>query len=226
MSKFIIIVYVFVTAIFVFGCNVNENICENNIMQNTIAKKQIIGITEIKENEISNNISNEIAKEYITKEEAIDKSSNIVQDSQFKKSNTKPINKPMEQEVAKVEKGEKITINPVEKPIQSENNSSQTIQEDKEQVKEDIPQKNGYYYNESESNFLVSEFKRLTNYDSNFTVRISKSAKSSNPFYPYRESEINKKVYNATFGYFIVYAEDYYKDDIKQRTLYYITFDN
>lgn len=238
MSKFIIIVYIFLSTIFLSGCkNQEEVIYQNNVIENIVIEEQI---TENKvsenviEDEVNTTISNVIAKENITKEETVDKSNNIEKSVEVKETNTKPVNKPVEKEVSKVEKEEEKTIStPIEKPVQVENNSSEEIQEDKvteeiekEPVKEVVPQKNGYYYNESESNFLVSEFKRLTNYDSNFTVRISESAKSSNPFYPYRESEINKKVYNATFGYFIVYAEDYYKDDIKQRTLYYITFDN
>ena len=68
MSKFIIIVYVFVGAIFLFGCNADEHICENNIMENVITEEQIIENqistnTNIQENEILTNISNEIAKE-------------------------------------------------------------------------------------------------------------------------------------------------------------------
>ena len=241
MSKFIVIVYIFFSTIFLSGCkNQEEVIYQNNVIQNIVIEEQIA------ENKVSENViddkekitnTNVIAKENITKEETIDKSSNIEKSVEIKQTNTKPVNKSEEKKVSNVEKvekeEEKVVNTPVEKPVQVENNSSEEKQEDKvteeiekEPVKEVIPQKNGYYYNEGESNFLVSEFKRLTNYDSNFTVRISESAKSSNPFYPYRESEINKKVYNATFGYFIVYAEDYYKDDIKQRTLYYITFDN
>ena len=241
MSKFIIIVYIFLSTIFLSGCkNQEEVVYQNNVIENIVIEEQIT------ENKVSKNvieeeaeitISNVIAKENTTKEETIDKSNNIEKSVEIKQTNTKPVNKSEEKEVSKVEKVEKEedkTIStPIEKPVQVENNSPEEKQEDKvteenekETVKEVIPQKNGYYYNESESNFLVSEFKRLTNYDSNFTVRISESAKNSNPFYPYRESEINKKIYNATFGYFIVYAEDYYKDDIKQRTLYYITFDN
>ncbi len=99
-------------------------------------------------------------------------------------------------------------------------------EEKPEVIINEVPKKNGYYYNEQESNRLVSEFKRITNYNSNFTVRIDKKAKNSNPFYPYREDQIEMQVNGATFGYYIVYAEDYYKDDIKQRTLYYITFDS
>ena len=39
MSKFIIILYVFVGAIFLFGCNADEHICENNIMENVITEE-------------------------------------------------------------------------------------------------------------------------------------------------------------------------------------------
>jgi len=239
MSKFIIIVYFFITTILVFGTNVDESSCDNNIMKNTIPEEQVVENQVILNNsvykqEVKTTVSNEIAKEDTTKEENINKSQSITQNKVIEKPKTENTSKSVENKEPKVEqKVEKTEVldNSKKEPIKEESNSSPIIQEEikseeKQPIVEEIPKKNGYYYNVTESNFLVSEFKRLTNNSSSFTVRISESAKNSNPFYPYRESEINKKVYNATFGYFIVYAEDYYKDDVKQRTLYYITFDN
>lgn len=79
--------------------------------------------------------------------------------------------------------------------------------------------------NEQLDKDLESEFKKITNNDSNFTVRIDSKALSSNPFWTYRESEIIKQVYDTSFGYFVVYAQDYYSNDILRRIMYYISYD-
>lgn len=242
MSKFIIIVYVFVGAIFLFGCNADEHICENNIMENVITEEQLIENqistnTNIQENEILTNISNEIAKE-TTKEETINKSENIIKETTTKPKNETvntpaPTVKPVEQPVVKKEETKTDTVvpkketKPVENktPIESTPEPTPTPEETPKPVEPEVPKKNGYYYNEDQTNFLVSEFYRLTNNNPSFTVKPDEKARNSSPFWPYKESEITKQIINITFGDFIVYAEDYYKDDVKQRTLYYICFD-
>lgn len=235
MSKFIIIVYIFVGAIFLFGCNADEHNCENNIMENVITEEQLIENqistnTNIQENEILTNISNEIAKE-TTKEETINKSENIIKETTTKPKNETvntpvPTVKPVEQPVVKKEKTKTDTVVPnVEtKAIENITPTENTLETTPTLEELEIPKKNGYYYNEGKTNFLVSEFYRLTNNNPNFTVKPDPKAKKSNPFWGYKESEITKQIENISFGDFIVYAEDYYKDDIIQRTLYYICF--
>lgn len=224
MSKFIIIVYVFVGAMFLFGCNADEHICENNIMENVITEEQLI------ENQISTNIDiqeSKITKE-TTKEETINKSENVKEDLTTKQKNG-IVNTPLTTEKPVVKKEEtrtdtavsNVETKAIENITQTENTSETTSTHEEPE----IPKKNGYYYNEGKTNFLVSEFYRLTNNNPSFTVKPDEKAKNSSPFWPYKESEITKQIKNITFGDFIVYAEDYYKDDVKQRTLYYICFD-
>jgi len=223
MSKFIIIVYVFVGAMFLFGCNADEHICENNIMENVITEEQLI------ENQISTNIDiqeSKITKE-TTKEETINKSENVKEDLTTKQKNG-IVNTPLTTEKPVVKKEEtrtdtavsNVETKAIENITQTENTSETTSTHEEPE----IPKKNGYYYNEGKTNFLVSEFYRLTNNNPNFTVKPDPKAKKSNPFWGYKESEITKQIENISFGDFIVYAEDYYKDDIIQRTLYYICF--
>lgn len=223
MSKFIIIVYVFVGAMFLFGCNADEHICENNIMENVITEEQLI------ENQISTNIDiqeSKITKE-TTKEETINKSENVKEDLTTKQKNG-IVNTPLTTEKSVVKKEEtrtdtavsNVETKAIENITQTENTSETTSTHEEPE----IPKKNGYYYNEGKTNFLVSEFYRLTNNNPNFTVKPDPKAKKSNPFWGYKESEITKQIENISFGDFIVYAEDYYKDDIIQRTLYYICF--
>ncbi len=239
MCKFIIIVYVFVTAVFVLGCDTNDKPYENNIMQNTIAKEQIIENkidtnTTIQENEILTNISSEITKEE-TKEKTINNSENIEKNTTTKPknetiSNPSPTVKPVEKPTNKKEETNTVVPNTENKPIENNNPSESTPaptpEENPKPTTPEVPKKNGYFVNEEASAFLLSEFYRLTNGNSNFTAEIDSKAKGSNPFWPYSESEITKQLINITFGDFIVYAEDYYKDDVKQRTLYYICFDS
>lgn len=172
-------------------------------------------------------------------EEIVNKIENAVITSEITENSTKEESKEQKKSISKVnEIAPKTEITQPKDSIASETSNSQdsipvvknpsddiTIEPEVTipEVTEEL--KNGYFYNESESQLLLSEFKRITNNDSNFTVRIDKKAKNSNPFWPYKESEIQKQIGNMTFGYFIVYSEDYYKDGVKQRTLYYITFD-
>lgn len=224
MSKFIIIVYIFINLIFLFGCTADEHICENNIMENNIAEEQII------ENHISINMDiqeNEITKEP-TKEETINKTENIKEDSTTKsKSGTVNTPLPTEKTVEKKEETKTDTVVSNVEPGTIENTTltENTTEPSPTPVEPEVPKKNGYYYNEEKTNFLVSEFYRLTNNNPNFTVKPDSRAKKSNPFWGYKESEITKQIENISFGDFIVYAEDYYKDDVIQRTLYYICFD-
>lgn len=223
MSKFIIIVYIFINVIFLFGCTADEHICENNVKENNLTEEQII------ENQSSINIDiqeSKITKE-TTKEETINKSENVKEDLTSKQKNG-IVNTPLTTEKSVVKKEETRTdtaVSNVEtKAIENITPTENTSETTSTHEEPEIPKKNGYYYNEGKTNFLVSEFYRLTNNNPNFTVKPDPKAKKSNPFWGYKESEITKQIENISFGDFIVYAEDYYKDDIIQRTLYYICF--
>lgn len=223
MSKFIIIVYIFINVIFLFGCTADKHICENNVKENNLTEEQII------ENQSSINIDiqeSKITKE-TTKEETINKSENVKEDLTTKQKNG-IVNTPLTTEKPVVKKEETRTdtaVSNVEtKAIENITPTENTSETTSTHEEPEIPKKNGYYYNEGKTNFLVSEFYRLTNNNPNFTVKPDPKAKKSNPFWGYKESEITKQIENISFGDFIVYAEDYYKDDIIQRTLYYICF--
>lgn len=223
MSKFIIIVYIFINVIFLFGCTADEHICENNVMGNNLTEEQII------ENQSSINIDiqeGKITKE-TTKEETINKSENVKEDLTTKQKNG-TVNTPLTTEKTVVKKEETRTDTAVPnvetKAIENITPTENTLETTPTLEELEIPKKNGYYYNEGKTKFLVSEFYRLTNNNPNFTVKPDPKAKKSNPFWGYKESEITKQIENISFGDFIVYAEDYYKDDIIQRTLYYICF--
>lgn len=81
-----------------------------------------------------------------------------------------------------------------------------------------------YKQNVNQSNYMVSEFNRITNNDSNFSAEAKELAKKGYSFYPYRESEIKKQIKNITFGDFYVYAEDVFLNGTYKRTIYYINF--
>lgn len=220
MKKFIFILISLIVTVIPFNYKNNEEEINQN---NCMIKNEIISNEIEAENSVITEKTEEVNENVIEKSDVImqnnTKSVEIVQNNA--KQSIKEEQIIIEEEVKEEEIIE-------QEEIKQEEEQQETIIEPIEQKEEIIPEvikKNGYYYNEEATNLLVSEFKRITNYDSNFNVRIDEKARNTNPFYPYRESQIEIQVCNLSFGNFIVYAEDFYKDDVKQRTLYYITFD-
>lgn len=243
MKKFAIIFTFIFAIICLLGCifygytwknNVPDNNAEiaNIEMQNEIVQDNIKGITEnLTREEIIETSNKTTEVETVKKKESSKTNNKTLEDTKSKVVVTETIKdnsniETNEQETVKIETNvsEPTPTNPETKqeeptPEIPEETKKEEVQEEQKELK------NGYFYNAEASNFLVNEFKRITNNDINFTVRIDSKAKESNPFWPYKESELIKQVCNTTFGYFIVYAEDFYKDDVKQRTLYYIELD-
>lgn len=244
MKKFAIIFTFIFAIVILLGYIFYRYTWKNNVPDNNA---EIANIEM--QNEIGQNNMNEDVTENITKEEIIETSNKTTEvEIVEKKESPKTNNKTLEDTKSKVVVTETIKDNSnietnEQESVKIDTNISETTpsnpetkQEEptpeipeetkKEEVQEEQKElKNGYFYNAEASNLLVNEFKRITNNDINFTVRIDSKAKESNPFWPYKESELIKQVCNTTFGYFIVYAEDFYKDDVKQRTLYYIELD-
>lgn len=226
MMKILVKIIIFFILLIILGgifVLENQKLKETSQISN-IPKKNIVICDAITET-IPNNVIEEN-----TNEETIKETQNIVVTKQNVNVETKIENS----NIKEVQKKENILTEKTETPkketeiIEDTTPSpapTETPEEKPEEASEETYKKNGYFYNESETKFLISEFKRLTNSNDNFSVRISETAKNSNAFYPYKESEVYKQVCNIAFGSFIVYAEDYYIDDVKQRTLYYITFD-
>lgn len=95
---------------------------------------------------------------------------------------------------------------------------------DNTSFKENTKKEFTYEQNLDQSNYMLSEFNRLTNNNSNFSAEVKELGKKGYSFYPYRESEIIKQIKNITFGDFYVYAEDMFLNGVYQRTIYYINF--
>lgn len=108
--------------------------------------------------------------------------------------------------------------------ITNNNNQIKTENNNTSSKKEETKEVYTYNQNSTESNYMLSEFNRLTNNNSNFSAEVKDLAKNGYYFYPYRESEIKKQIKNITFGDFYVYAEDVFVNGVYKRTVYYINF--
>lgn len=225
--SFLLFIFVFFIYFYFFKDNKYNNKPEIN---NTLETANFIN--ETKNDVLISDITENITKDEIIETPKEEKAKKIEEQKKItskanenipKNENTKP-------------KAEIVTPIPIT-PIVSESEKSNITEENNiivnNTTETEVPTtviqkelKSGYFYNSEESQRMITEFKKITNNDSNFTVKIDSSAKKSNPFWPYKESEISKQVYNISFGYFVVYAEDFYVDDVKQRTVYYITFDD